>query len=718
MDLKKFLERIKKIRDWAKENGKKPKGHSKDSEENKYVSSLRYINKFIIEPYTDMDDKKKIEYKEKYPEIEEIRKYMDEIKEIERDRRCRTSRKVLNMQKIKTWIEKTDSMRYPLVSSEDEEEKELAVRLSDINHKWLKPLYQLNSTEKKEQYLEKYPELKVVLSIMEEADLIIVRKCLQKLKSIKSEIENKNFEGKLSGTSKDIEINKLIEDFKNVKNIIYNMYGSWNPEKKEKYKEKYPEIEELTNIINLLNNNNKRKNFYKARKIKKWIEEKQKIPYSRSKDEEEKRFGRSLEYIQKQIVESYDQMSEHQKIEYKKKNPDIEDIKEIIGQINELNKDNKRITDMKEIQKWMNENNSIKYPVLSSENNKEKELYKKLYNIDRKLIKPYYNLKTKEQKEEYRKKHPELDEVMSIKNEIDIDIIKRCLQIFNEIKSWIDTNNFTGKLSPVSGNKDVRTLASKFENAKMAFKKIFENWDLEQVEKNRKEYPEIDRSLEIINEIENNKVYRYEENAKKIKMWCEREENNRIPKLTSKDEEERGLAEQLYTIRETVIRPYYRIETKEGREKYRKKRPYFDEVLEIIEGLDEIDIHPYILNARNISKWSNENERMPRRNSSNEEEDKLAIQLKSIRYYVVKPYIELDEQEKEEYRRENDDMCEAIDIITSLDVKYGSKKKKELAALIQKDLEKERILREARILKTKYERELNNKETSQNNSGR
>ena len=40
-----------------------------------------------------------------------------------------------------------------------------------------------------------------------------------------SEIENKNFEGKLSGTSKDIEINKLIEDFKNVKNIIYNMYN-------------------------------------------------------------------------------------------------------------------------------------------------------------------------------------------------------------------------------------------------------------------------------------------------------------------------------------------------------------------------------------------------------------------------------------------------------------------------------------------------------------
>lgn len=631
------------------------------------------------------------------------------------------SRKIINIREIQKWVDETNSMRYPVVSSKDPKEKSLAIHMSDIKYKWLKPLNELNTEQEKEAYKKKHPELKEVIAVMEEIDIKIIRNCLEKLKRIKNEIENKNFEGKLSGVSGNQKVNSWIEEFKNIKNIIYNMYGSWNTEKKEMYKQKYPEVTELINIIKILNNNNKRKNFYKARKIKNWAEEKQKKPYSRSKDEEERRLGRSLEYIQKQILEPYIQMNDDEKQKYKEKNPDIEKIKEIIDQINNLDKnsgrnvENRRIRDMKEIQNWMNENNAIRYPSPSSKDIREKELGRKLFNIRRNLIKPYNNLETKKQKEAYRKKHQEFDEVISIIEEIDINIIKRCLQTFKDIKSWIDTTKFTGRLLQVSKNEEVRTLAVKFEDTKNAFDKIYINWDMEQKERCRREHPEIEETLKVMSQIENNQTSKYIYNAREIKKWYDKSKEKKVPKLTSKDNKERSLARHFNNIRENIIKPYYRLETEEERTNYKKKRPYLDEILEII---GEIDVHPYVLNARNIKEWSEANERIPKRNSTDEEEDRLATQLKSIRYYVVKPYMELNEEERQNYRRENEDMCEAIDIIANLDIEYGSEEKKELASLIQKDLEKERVIREARILKGKYEHELKSKETNQNNNGR
>ena len=55
----------------------------------------------------------------------------------------------------------------------------------------------------------------------------------------------------------------------------------------------------------------------------------------------------------------------------------------------------------------------------------EKRLGKALDAIRQYLIKPYESLRTEKEKEEFRKKHPELEEIMAIIDEIDMNNPKR-----------------------------------------------------------------------------------------------------------------------------------------------------------------------------------------------------------------------------------------------------------------------------------------------------
>ena len=67
------------------------------------------------------------------------------------------------------------------------------------------------------------------------------------------------------------------------------------------------------------------------------------------------------------------------------------------------------------------------------------------------------------------------------------------------------------------------------------------------------------------------------------------------------------------------------------------------------------------------------------------------------------------EEEQEAFRKQHPEIDEVLDIISELDMQCGTKKQKELAALIRQDLEKRQALQEARKLEQDYEHQLSSK---------
>lgn len=59
------------------------------------------------------------------------------------------------------------------------------------------------------------------------------------------------------------------------------------------------------------------------------------------------------------------------------------------------------------------------------------------------------------------------------------------------------------------------------------------------------------------------------------------------------------------------------------------------------------------------------------------------------------------EEEKEEFRCEHPEIDEVLDIISELDIQYGTKKQKELAILIRQDLEKRKALGRSKKIRTR-----------------
>ena len=203
----------------------------------------------------------------------------------------------------------------------------------------------------------------------------------------------------------------------------------------------------------------------------------------------------------------------------------------------------------------------------------------------------------------------------------------------------------------------------------------------------------------------------YLSNARAIKEWIEKSGGKKPPNSKSKNEEEKRLGRALGTIRE-YLKTYMRLETEEKREEFRKKHPEIDEIIEIIEEIDKNNIPQNLSNARAIKEWIEKSggTKPPNSHSKNEEEKRLGTALSDIRQRLIKPYKILEtEEEREEFRKKHPEIDEVLNIISELDMQYGTQKQKELAILIRQDLEKRKALQEARKLEQDYEHQLSNK---------
>ena len=451
-----------------------------------------------------------------------------------------------------------------------------------------------------------------------------------------------------------------------------------------------------------------------ARAIKAWIEESggTKPPSIHSTDKTEKKLGSALGNIRQGLIKPYMKLKAEERKEYRKKHPEIDEVLEIINEIDENNIPT-NLVNARAIKEWIEKSGGTKPPAASSTDQTEKRLGTALSSIRQLLIKPYMNLKTEEERKEFKKKHPEIDDVLEIINEIDENNLPPYLVNARAIKEWIAKSG--GKKPPASSSTDKteKRLGYALSSIRQLLIKPYMNLKTEEERKEfRKKHPEIDEVLEIINEIDENNLPTNLVNARKIKEWIEKSGGTKPPAMHSTDKTEKNLGRLLGSIRHYLIKPYIELKTEEEQEAFRKKHPEIDEVLEIINEIDENNLPPYLVNARAIKEWIEKSRKtkFPYKESTDKTEKRLGNVLNNIRQNLIKPYMALKtEEEQEEFRKKRPEIDEVLDIISELDMRCGTKKQKELAVLIRQDLQKRKALQEARKLEQDYEHQLSSK---------
>lgn len=450
-----------------------------------------------------------------------------------------------------------------------------------------------------------------------------------------------------------------------------------------------------------------------ARYIKKWMEDRESIkpPAISSNDYNEKRLGIALSNIRQKLIKPYSQLeSEEDKAQFIAEHPELQEILQIVNWIDE-NNISPYLANARQIKAWMEENNTTKPPRSQNGDATEKRLGQALSTIRQKFIKPYLQLETEDEKIKFENEHPELRETLQIVNWIDEKNISPNLSNAIQIQEWMKDHTTTKPPSAASRDEVERRLGLALTEIRRNIINPYKKLQTEE-EKNEFEtkHPELQEVMRIIDEIDKNNISPNLNNIREIKKWMEQRKTIKPPKSNSKEDEEQRLGRALQYIRQTLIKSYNDLQTDEEREQFQNEHPELQEILSIVSWIDKNNISPYLINARNIKIWVQQNQfvKLPSRSSKADETEKdLARKLGNIRQDLIKPYMILQtEEERSEYREKHSELDEVLSIISELDVQCGNKKQRELAILISQDLEKRRTLQEAKKLEHKYEQQL------------
>ena len=449
-----------------------------------------------------------------------------------------------------------------------------------------------------------------------------------------------------------------------------------------------------------------------ALNIKTWMEQRKTIkpPSSISKDFEEKRLGIALSNIRQTLIKPYLQLkTEQEKKIFEEEHPEFKKIFEIINWIDE-NNISLHLINARQIKFWMEEKNSNKPPRLRCNDKEEQRLGTALQSIRLRLLNPYLQIVDEEEKLKFENKHPELQEVMQIVNWIDGRNLSPNLVNARDIKIWMQTHKTTKSPSAVSKDAEEKRLGTALTELRRNLIKPYMQLETEEEKLEFSEkHPEIDEVLQIINWIDTNKVNPNLTNVRNIKAWMEERKTTKPPSSNSKDKEEKRLGRALGNIKQTLVKTYMQLGTQEKGE-FEQEHPEFREIMEIINWIDENNISPYLINARDIKQWVEQNQfaKLPSRSSKAvEEERKLGKKLSYIRQDLIGTYMKLQtEQEREIFREKHPEIDKVMSIISELDIQCGNAKQKELAILIRQDLEKRKALQEAKKLEKDYKEQL------------
>ena len=218
-------------------------------------------------------------------------------------------------------------------------------------------------------------------------------------------------------------------------------------------------------------------------------------------------------------------------------------IKEILERITEKLGRSTYLEKAYAIKQWMEKNETTRPPRMDGKDlpEEERRLGIALSRIRKELIKPYEKLKTEEEREGYRKKHPEIEEVKRIVEEIDRNNIPVKLQQARKIKEWMEENGTT-RPPRMDGNdllEGEQGLGIVLNSIRFQLIKPYEKLKTEEREEyiceleNRKKNPitrgQFMEILRIVEEIDRNNIPTYLQNARKIKEWMEKNRTTRQP---------------------------------------------------------------------------------------------------------------------------------------------------------------------------------------------
>ena len=255
-------------------------------------------------------------------------------------------------------------------------------------------------------------------------------------------------------------------------------------------------------------------------------------------------------------------------------------------------------------------------------------------------------------------------------------LIKRLARIKDEYAKYVENPNLLEKLSR-ERQKEVREI--------IQIGKEINLWNLEINidEENKKVDNQINDFLEsisikgvrrelqeLLEDANSRNVPLRLQQAREIKKWMNEKDTTKPPSAASKNEDERKLGNNLAVIRRNLIKPYNSLKTREEKGKFERKHPELAEVMQIVNWIDENNISKYLRNAREIKKWMNEKNttKPPSQSSEDKDERKLGKALSTIRFYLIKPYENLQtEKEKEEYRKKHPELDEVMEIVRNID---------------------------------------------------
>lgn len=241
----------RKIKEWMEKNTttKPPSASSKDEEEKKLGIALAAIRRNLIKPYMSIqseDEKQKFE--DEHPELFEI---LETINEIDNKN---ISTHLINIRKIKKWMDDRNTTKPPTkYSQKDEEERKLGRALDAIRLKLIKPYSKLQTEEEKLQFESEHPELQEILSVVNWID---TEKSFYELRNTLNEIKewvdvHSKFPTRSQGAS-DIE-QFLARKLAKIRTSIIKPYMVLQTdEERTSYREQHPELDEVMSIISEL----------------------------------------------------------------------------------------------------------------------------------------------------------------------------------------------------------------------------------------------------------------------------------------------------------------------------------------------------------------------------------------------------------------------------------------------------------------------------------
>lgn len=476
------------------------------------------------------------------------------------------------------------------------------------------------------------------------------------LRKIKKWMENNNTTNPPRTYGKDLsqEEQRLGKSYNYIRRKVNETYINLKSDEEiERFEKQNPEMKEAKEFIQLVEKNKKHTYLENAKKIKIWMIEnkKNKPPRYNGKNlsEEEKKLGLDLEIIKEKLIRKYEKLKdEKDKKKFKQRHPELDEVVEILNWIKERNIPT-YLKNAREIQSWMIKNNTNKPPRAGGKNVSEEErrLGNALDKIRQNLIKKYQELQNEKDKEMFKQKHPELEEVIKIINQIDKNNVPIYLQHVREVKKWMLENNTTRppRKQGINLSDGEKKLGIKLARVRNGFIKVYKNLKTEDEKKEfRKKHPETDEILKTVELIDKNNISPYLKNAKEIEQWMEKHNTNEPPKSKAKKStsKESRLAKKLATIRNQLIKPYRNLETEEERIAYKKKHPEIDEVIEIINYIDE------------------RNPKAKRKENKNEDFNEA---ISTIENYILRPYMELQtEEERIKYLKKHPDLKYIVDL--------------------------------------------------------